>query len=357
MRLRRISVWGSFTVSPPPLLGDIDIQSHLLCLKNPRGLGTESPDTFAFFRSRKFHFTLNQDRFSTSRDIILNDQISISKFRRSEILDLLNKGFKIGIEHFDLAHDITTHAVRMEYKVKKIVGDNNVDNSDVVAEYLPSGKIENDIVNLLNVFKFGEIQPLGTVTTIKSCLLPGYSYSYWEQPFYTFRKPFRLTKKEASDFVDFWKNANSPEIKKRRFLSVSISRFGQAKSRKNKEDSLIDYMISSEALFLSQIGEIPGELTYRLSHRAAFFLADKRDQREQIFRFFKSAYSLRSSIVHGSSKPIKLPQKEDGTKYNLNDFCEVLEDYLRRAIKKSITLANMSGSKEYLIDWDTIIFQ
>ncbi len=61
MRLRRISVWGSHTVSPPPLLRYTDIQSYLLCLKNPRGLGTESPDTFAFFRSGKFHFTLNQD--------------------------------------------------------------------------------------------------------------------------------------------------------------------------------------------------------------------------------------------------------------------------------------------------------
>jgi len=61
MRLRRISVWGGHTVSPPPLLRYTDIQSYLLCLKNPRGLGTESPDTFAFFRSGKFHFTLNQD--------------------------------------------------------------------------------------------------------------------------------------------------------------------------------------------------------------------------------------------------------------------------------------------------------
>ena len=61
MRLRRISVWGSLTVSPPPSLGYIDIQSYLLFLKNPRGLGTESPDVFAFFRSGKFHFTLNQD--------------------------------------------------------------------------------------------------------------------------------------------------------------------------------------------------------------------------------------------------------------------------------------------------------
>jgi len=61
MRLRRISVWGGLTVSPPPLLGDMDIQSYLLCLKKPRGLGTESPDTFALFRSGKFHFTLNQD--------------------------------------------------------------------------------------------------------------------------------------------------------------------------------------------------------------------------------------------------------------------------------------------------------
>ena len=65
MRLRRISVWGSLTVSPPTLLGYIDIQSYLLCLKNYRGLGTESPDTFAFFRSGKFHFTLNQDKTTT----------------------------------------------------------------------------------------------------------------------------------------------------------------------------------------------------------------------------------------------------------------------------------------------------
>ena len=58
MRLRRITVRGSLDTSPPPFCV---IQSYLLCLEKPRGLGAEPPVMVAYLRMGKFHFTLNQD--------------------------------------------------------------------------------------------------------------------------------------------------------------------------------------------------------------------------------------------------------------------------------------------------------
>ena len=37
-------------------------------LKNPGGLGAEPPTSFAYFKSGKFHFTLNQDRGTIRKD-------------------------------------------------------------------------------------------------------------------------------------------------------------------------------------------------------------------------------------------------------------------------------------------------
>ena len=49
-------------------------------LKNPRGLGAELPTSFAYFKSGKFHFTLNQDIQPTHQRTLsakLNDQFAV----------------------------------------------------------------------------------------------------------------------------------------------------------------------------------------------------------------------------------------------------------------------------------------
>ena len=62
MRLRRIFRPGKPSNFPTSFLQNI--QSCLLCLKNPGGLGAEPPIIFGYTRIAKFHFTLNQHKMT-----------------------------------------------------------------------------------------------------------------------------------------------------------------------------------------------------------------------------------------------------------------------------------------------------
>ena len=68
----------------------------------------------------------------------------------------------------------------------------------------------------------------------------------------------------------------------------------------------------------------------------------------------KKAYDVRSDIVHG--KTPKLSTKEDGTPYNLTEFCTDIEDLLRFSLKKTIELAANAKSLNKIIEWNSIIF-
>ncbi len=66
--------------------------------------------------------------------------------------------------------------------------------------------------------------------------------------------------------------------------------------READEDSLIDLMIALESLF----GTRTGELTFRISSALSWLLGRNADKRVQIQRDAKSAYAVRSQIVHGA---------------------------------------------------------
>lgn len=69
------------------------------------------------------------------------------------------------------------------------------------------------------------------------------------------------------------------------------------------------------------------EITFRLSQRAAFFLAGDRREAQELFSIVKTGYSWRSKVVHGMrmSKP---PKK------NSEQIMSEAEDLLRRSLKR-----------------------
>ena len=56
-------------------------------------------------------------------------------------------------------------------------------------------------------------------------------------------------------------------------------------------------MVAFEAIFLK--GDEQQELSYKLSLRAAYLLAENARERKDIFDFMHLAYKARSKIVHG----------------------------------------------------------
>ena len=95
----------------------------------------------------------------------------------------------------------------------------------------------------------------------------------------------------------------SAENTSRLGLYLPITKWLGSKLRRQRfEDRLVDLRTALESLFLSD-GE-DGEITYRLSVRAALRLAEDVQTRRQYLRDMKSFYGLASRAVHGRSVKI-----------------------------------------------------
>lgn len=102
---------------------------------------------------------------------------------------------------------------------------------------------------------------------------------------------------------------------RRRQLRICLWRLNRAIRTHPSSDSAIDLGISMESLFLDE-GNISGELTYKLSLRAAKVLKAGYKERSNVKKKFKQLYSIRSKAVHEGrigrtvSNKDKTPTKE-----------------------------------------------
>ena len=152
-----------------------------------------------------------------------------------------------------------------------------------------------------------------------------------------------------------WRGYSSKPVRSRRFLVNAIHRFATAMEKDIPEERLIDLMIAAESLFLND-EKYQGELRYRFSHRIALFHQKQKVERKRLFNVLKGIYDIRSQILHGGSEKLKFIKKPDNTFYNLGEYCGILTDILRSAIKRMISLSQKKGSPKSLINWDDVSF-
>ena len=166
----------------------------------------------------------------------------------------------------------------------------------------------------------------------------------------------RLEDPWLDGFQAFWRNLQNDGVKKRRFLGISILRFGYSYDRRRLVDKMIDLMVAAEALFLSDKNSM-GELRYRLSLRAALFLASDEQAQKTIFEWMRKAYDLRSAVAHGrDAGSVKLPKLPDGSPVGLEPFVRTIQIWIRNAILKGIEIAQRPDAPKYLVDWDGLPF-
>lgn len=111
-------------------------------------------------------------------------------------------------------------------------------------------------------------------------------------------------------------------------LELALRRFDMAYSRELDEDRLIDCWVALEALFLPGIDR--GELSYRASLRAAYYVGTARD-RQTVFRHRRDSYQVRSEVVHGEQPHVDVGLTAERTE-------DVLRCVLRRAVLEPNTL-------------------
>ena len=119
-------------------------------------------------------------------------------------------------------------------------------------------------------------------------------------------------------------------------LKIALSRFNKGCLEQEREDKLIDYVISLESIL---IGNPESDLKLRFSLRGASLLGNSQDERSELFKRLADAYQTRNRIVHGSSKV---------------DFAEVdvetLSHLVGRMILKMIDLSDLNVKKEDILD-------
>lgn len=118
-------------------------------------------------------------------------------------------------------------------------------------------------------------------------------------------------------------------------LSRALHRFLLGRKRSDLVDKLVDYVISWEALLLTQEGNpIAQELSYRFALNGASILsaADNRIDRFESNKKMKAAYSVRSTIVHGGGDTEIDKALKKGNFNNLGSLCDYLETSFRSSI-------------------------
>jgi hypothetical protein len=118
-------------------------------------------------------------------------------------------------------------------------------------------------------------------------------------------------------------------------------------------------IIAAEALFLSDYSKDSyfGEIRYRLSLRAALFLAHERELQKTVFRWMRAAYDLRSTLAHGGEvSGAKVPRRPDGSEVSVVEFVATIHTYIRNALVKAINIGHEPGSPYHLVDWDELVF-
>lgn len=153
---------------------------------------------------------------------------------------------------------------------------------------------------------------------------------------------------DTQRFTGLFRALSSKTIKSHGAINMALHRFRYASERDREEDRLVDLLIAAESLFL-QDGE--GELSYRLRQRVALLLGTGFDDRLKIAEDIKTAYSLRSKIVHGDGGS-KRPKP-------LGEIAPKIEGYLRASLQRAISLAesNNVGPKKAWMEWDRMIYE
>jgi hypothetical protein len=118
-------------------------------------------------------------------------------------------------------------------------------------------------------------------------------------------------------------------------LGRALDRYILGRQRPNLVDKLVDYVIAWEAILLTQDGNpLNQELSYRFALNGASLIHTVRKDitPSEMCKKMKSAYSTRSSIVHGSADKDIEKELRSGDFSNLSELCNFLEDSFRLVI-------------------------
>ena len=135
---------------------------------------------------------------------------------------------------------------------------------------------------------------------------------------------------EAKRLYDILVNLDSDVGEK---LQIPIDRWIKSKTSGDRVDKIIDLGIAFEALYVS---DGSGEITFKLSVRAAWHLGTDEEDRKALMREFQKIYAWRSSVVHAG----KLPNKKKRKPFTEKEIVEFIISAQKRCWQSIMKVLN-----------------
>lgn len=150
----------------------------------------------------------------------------------------------------------------------------------------------------------------------------------------------KLNAEELMQLREVWsfiRQTNAGKFGKR--VGNAARRMFYAETRTKQDDALVDLIVAAESLYLSE----NNELSYRTSLYASLWADGDAKKRREVFDAFRSAYKLRSNIVHGSTAAAD----------KVSEAIQQVKPILRAAIRKALVHLSTNNDAP---DWDSMVF-
>jgi len=251
----------------------------------------------------------------------IEDDIYLKKIEEAD-LNLFNPSFPIlGPGMDDILFSCKT-IIETENKIKK--GEAFMVGADTISNI-------NKTISSLSVYKKNTIG-IGPIFSmpknfwsmfsgIHSLSMPNETHVHYSKSI--------LEEKDIRPFKMFWEKYNN-SAKIYSWLDLAEKRLLRMFYKMRIEDQIVDIITIFEMLFLP---ERDGELKYRLSVRGATLLGKSYEEKMSIHKLFKTAYDIRSSIVHNGLVSKKDNKQLSGLGMNLSELYGKLQNYLFESIE------------------------
>lgn len=210
----------------------------------------------------------------------------------------------------------------MAYVAEKMKNDEDTGEA-ALDEQNRSAACFDNVVTSLRILKPSGVYREEEIKTESITFQPNPS-SITQRPFHRSISLGEKCAMEPSDVEELQKTFQFLELSDDKRFTMAANRLSSGNERRNLEDSLIDYMIGLEVLYLPDGNQ---ELSFRVAMRVAHVIENAAHTKHDIFEFIRNMYKKRSNIVHGSSSKGKALESHE---------LESLEGFLRASLKKWI---------------------
>jgi hypothetical protein len=253
------------------------------------------------------------------------------------------------------ANDPPLWGVRTTEIVPKLVGSTASPGIAEFEAFIARGDAERDLViATLRLHKHGRVVPLATLRfpSPHPGIGSGTSVAILGSGQHMF-VTYIISEEESPSIARLATTLGSKAVISNSSLQNAMRRFSYAGDRMRDEDRLVDLLIAAESLFLG--GSRDTEVRYRLSLYAAKLLGNSAETRRDIARTMRSAYDVRSDVVHGRQPEARSLGTIEDRPRTLAEFTDMVEDIVRRGVLRLSDLAHVAWPGRQPIDWDGLL--